>query len=743
MFAACFAMLCTVAVGHPVLAELRRRKFGKGHRRRRAGRVRHARPARPTMGGIIFLIAIVIAALRLRRTARPRDAGAAAGDAGRRSARHLRRLSDPRRPREDGGARALVLGREVGRLASASLSPSPPTSTPISTSTHVVVPHFGAYSLGVLYLPVAVSRLRRRHHRRRDHRRHGRPHGRRQRSSPSRPTARSPWRRARRASGAFAFSVAGATAGFLWFNAYPAQRLHGRHRRAGPGVGLVVVAFMTGWWLLLPVIGVVFVAEGASDVIQIGYFKLTHGKRVFRMAPIHYHFQLGGWPETRVVARFWLLACSAPSPAWTGGDGMMRTVALDSAISQRTRSEWLGLGPSMTSTASASPSSASASRAKTSRATSPPRRPRHRLRLHDRRRARRPTPSRPSQALGVDPHLGAQRPRGRRERRPRRGLSGRAADEPDRRRRPRARHPGRLHGQPLPRPLARPDLRHHRQQRQDDHDLARRCHLHAPRDASHVARRQHRPRPAGPARRRASPTAGPCSRSATPSCTSRSRSPHVARPAARHAQPPRPVHLGRIRRAQAPHLRLPDAGRHRSVQRRRPGQPGTRASQAQGRRFLFGIEHDHGQRRRLTSQDEAIYWRRRRPRRATCWRSSDIHAARLPQRCQRRRAPPPSPPPAASARTPSRRPCAASRRRPTALEFVAQRRRRRLLQRQHRHLAGAHAWRRCAASTSRSSCCSAAARSTCPWKRWSHEIVGALPRRRLLRRRPARSWPRR
>jgi phospho-N-acetylmuramoyl-pentapeptide-transferase len=72
-------------------------------------------------------------------------------------------------------------------------------------------------------------------------------------------------------------------------------------------VGLVVLAFMTGWWLLLPVIGIIFVAEGLSDVIQIAYFKATHGRRVFRMAPIHYHFQMGGWAETQVVTRFWLI----------------------------------------------------------------------------------------------------------------------------------------------------------------------------------------------------------------------------------------------------------------------------------------------------------------------------------------------------------------------------------------------------------------------------------------------------
>jgi phospho-N-acetylmuramoyl-pentapeptide-transferase len=107
--------------------------------------------------------------------------------------------------------------------------------------------------------------------------------------------------------GAFAFTVAGATAGFLWFNANPAQIFMGDTGALALAVGLVVVAFMTGWWLLLPVIGLIFFIEGLSDVIQIGYFKRTGGKRFFRMAPIHYHFQLGGWTETQVVTRFWLI----------------------------------------------------------------------------------------------------------------------------------------------------------------------------------------------------------------------------------------------------------------------------------------------------------------------------------------------------------------------------------------------------------------------------------------------------
>jgi phospho-N-acetylmuramoyl-pentapeptide-transferase len=107
--------------------------------------------------------------------------------------------------------------------------------------------------------------------------------------------------------GAFCFAVVGALGGFLWYNAYPAQVFMGDAGSLALSAGLVAVAFMTGWWLLLPVIGVIFVAEGLSDVIQIGYFKASGGKRVFKMAPIHYHFQISGWTETQVVARFWIV----------------------------------------------------------------------------------------------------------------------------------------------------------------------------------------------------------------------------------------------------------------------------------------------------------------------------------------------------------------------------------------------------------------------------------------------------
>ncbi len=101
----------------------------------------------------------------------------------------------------------------------------------------------------------------------------------------------------------FCFATVGALLGFLYWNAYPARIFMGDTGAIALGGSLAVVALMTGWWLLVPVIGVVFVLEIAADVIQIGSFRLR-GKRVFLMAPFHIHFEMLGWHETTVTARF-------------------------------------------------------------------------------------------------------------------------------------------------------------------------------------------------------------------------------------------------------------------------------------------------------------------------------------------------------------------------------------------------------------------------------------------------------
>jgi phospho-N-acetylmuramoyl-pentapeptide-transferase len=72
------------------------------------------------------------------------------------------------------------------------------------------------------------------------------------------------------------------------------------------GALLAAVALASGWVLLLPVIGIVFVAETLSVMLQVSYFKLTGGKRIFRMSPLHHHCELSGWPEVQIVQRFWI-----------------------------------------------------------------------------------------------------------------------------------------------------------------------------------------------------------------------------------------------------------------------------------------------------------------------------------------------------------------------------------------------------------------------------------------------------
>jgi len=106
----------------------------------------------------------------------------------------------------------------------------------------------------------------------------------------------------------FCFTLVGALFGFLWFNVHPAELFMGDTGSLSLGATLGVIALMTGQWLLLPVIIIIPVSEALSVIIQIVYFKLTNGKRFFKMAPLHHHFELMGWSETQVVQRFWLVS---------------------------------------------------------------------------------------------------------------------------------------------------------------------------------------------------------------------------------------------------------------------------------------------------------------------------------------------------------------------------------------------------------------------------------------------------
>ena len=304
MWAACLALVVTLLAGKPILGELRRRKLGDSY----SGEEPEAYASKagtPTMGGAMFMLGIVAAALPFA-VARDADlllplvvmlAGAGLG-----AFDDVQTLEG--RQKLTGHERwfffvkwgvLLAIGSGLAAVLYFDFD-----------YQHVLVPHFGQYSIGVLYLPVVVLTF---------------------------VIAVSgavitdgmdglmagvsafayaaygaiALAQGQGELGALCFAVVGALGGFLWYNAYPAQVIMGDLGAQVLAVGLVAVAFMTGWWLLLPVIGVIFVAEGLSDVIQIGYYRMTGGKRVFRMAPIHYHFQLGGWAETQVVTRFWIV----------------------------------------------------------------------------------------------------------------------------------------------------------------------------------------------------------------------------------------------------------------------------------------------------------------------------------------------------------------------------------------------------------------------------------------------------
>lgn len=103
-------------------------------------------------------------------------------------------------------------------------------------------------------------------------------------------------------------SVLGASLGFLWYNSYPAEFFMGDVGSLPLGAVLGTVAVITKQELVLVLVGGIFVVEAVSVILQVSYFKVTGGQRIFRMAPIHHHFELKGWPESKVTVRFWIIA---------------------------------------------------------------------------------------------------------------------------------------------------------------------------------------------------------------------------------------------------------------------------------------------------------------------------------------------------------------------------------------------------------------------------------------------------
>jgi phospho-N-acetylmuramoyl-pentapeptide-transferase len=106
----------------------------------------------------------------------------------------------------------------------------------------------------------------------------------------------------------FCGALIGAGLGFLWYNAYPAQVFMGDVGSLSIGASLGFIAVLSKHELILLIVGGLFVIETISVVLQVGYFKFTGGKRIFRMAPLHHHFELKGIPESKIITRFWILS---------------------------------------------------------------------------------------------------------------------------------------------------------------------------------------------------------------------------------------------------------------------------------------------------------------------------------------------------------------------------------------------------------------------------------------------------
>jgi phospho-N-acetylmuramoyl-pentapeptide-transferase len=106
----------------------------------------------------------------------------------------------------------------------------------------------------------------------------------------------------------FCGALVGAALGFLWFNSYPAEVFMGDVGSLSLGGALGMMAVITKQEILLVIVGGIFVIETISVIFQVGYFKLTQGKRIFRMAPLHHHFELKGWAEPKVIVRFWVIS---------------------------------------------------------------------------------------------------------------------------------------------------------------------------------------------------------------------------------------------------------------------------------------------------------------------------------------------------------------------------------------------------------------------------------------------------
>lgn len=303
------AFVVTVIMGRPIIRELDRRGFGKKIRIELPGG--HIdKTGTPTMGGLMIAFSVVLMTAVFNLAGRlsmllPMGILLAAGILG--------AIDD--RMSLVGGARTGMAGRfkiawlaVFGLVAAAILHLPDPYGLGLH---HIYVPFLGRYDMRLAYLPVAAF------------------------SIIAMANAVNfadgldtlcaglaaiafvaygiiAYRQGQIAVVTFCFTMVGGLMGFLWFNAHPAQVFMGDTGSLAIGSALATAAFMTGQWLLLPVVGFVFVAEITSVILQVAYFKFTkrrtgEGRRIFKMTPLHHHFEMIGWSETQVTMRFWMV----------------------------------------------------------------------------------------------------------------------------------------------------------------------------------------------------------------------------------------------------------------------------------------------------------------------------------------------------------------------------------------------------------------------------------------------------
>lgn len=301
LLAGCIAAVASAVAGAPLVAFLRARKLGKAISS--DGPESHlSKAGTPTMGGLL-IVGVAIAGGLIAAVANDRDVLLPIAVAGVMCAigwyDDLGTLID--REKREAHDRSGMIIKLVGFTAVAAVAAW--ILYDRIDAPRLLVPHSGAYDIGIVYVPIAIfviiattSAV-------------GVTDGIDMLAGSTTAIAFAAFgaialMQDQTGLAAFCFVTVGALLGFLWWNAYPARVFMGDTGSLPLGATLAVVALMTGWWLLVPLIGVVFLIEIASDVIQIGYFRLSGGKRVFRMAPIHHHFEKLGWHETTVTARF-------------------------------------------------------------------------------------------------------------------------------------------------------------------------------------------------------------------------------------------------------------------------------------------------------------------------------------------------------------------------------------------------------------------------------------------------------